>query len=724
MNTKSLTPIRMKSFLALYLLGACLFLPSCDKRKVARDDKLKDESFSRDTAVINSTNLQAVVLLKRRQIDSAQHIVNRNLAESIRVGYTDGIGFGYWYAGVVQFYRYRYDSALYLHQKACKIYEEAGNKERMGSVLYSMMYDYSLKNEMIQVLESGEKARKLFEDSEDYEWVYDCVEALIYAHRQLHHSKEVDSLLIELVHIAEKTGNKKKIANSYYNLGSYYIDQAYLNLAIEALYKSLGLAEESGDSAEIANALGSIGLAYLHMRDYRNAIEYYLKQENILKNQVNQYELSVTYSNLGESYNALGNHKKGLQYHLKTLEMRKDMNFQMAISNSLQNIGYTYYLMKDSSFKALDYIRQSLDIDQKINNFNGIARNYMLAGKIFASNKDFSKGIQYLEKSIELARKYENPHVIRESSEALVGLYAETRQFEKAFTYLSINNQVTDSLESGDNVKRITQLEMQHAFRQKQNEIEVGHLKEKISYEATIKRNRLITIFSIHFIVLIVLFVAFLYRSYRKSRKAEKEKEVLLKEIHHRVKNNLMVISSLLNLQSGSITDDFTRAAVKESQGRVKSMAMIHQQLYQSDRFTSIDFAKYLEQLFTSLHSIYGKPGSNIQYSIRAEDIRLDIDTAIPLGLITNELATNAYKYAFTESSGGLIEIDFKRTSDNKVLLQISDNGKGIPEGIDFENSPTLGLKLVRMLIKQIKAKLTLNANNGTVFKVVFKDHL
>jgi two-component sensor histidine kinase len=714
----------MKSVLTLCILGACLFLVACDKSNVAGDEKLQVKSFAKDTAMINRTNLQAIELLRQRQIDSTLLIINRNLEHSVRIKYAEGIGFGYWYAGVVQFYKYRYDSAIYLHQKAYKIYEEAGNKERMGSVLYSMMYDYSLKNEMQQVLEFGEKARIVFEGIPDYEWVYDCVEALIYAHRQLHHTKEVDSLLIELVRIAEKTGNKNKIANSYYNLGSYYIDQAYLNLAIEAFYKSLGMAEESGDSTEIANALGGIGLVYLYMKDYRNAIDYYFRQERILKNQVNQYELSVTYSNLGESYNALGDYEKGLQYHVKTLEMRKEMHFQMAISNSLQHIGYTYSLMKDSAVRALEYINQSLDIDQKIGNFTGIAKNYMLKGKIYAANNDDSKGTLYLEKSIELARKYKNPYVTREASEALVGLYERKRLFEKAFSYLIINNQVTDSLEGGDNIKRITQLEMQHAFEQKQHATEVGHLKEIIRYEATIKRNRLVMIFSIHFAALIVLFVAFLYRSYRKSRKAEKEKEALLKEIHHRVKNNLMVISSLLNLQSGSIADDSTRAAVKESQGRVKSMALIHQQLYQSDRFTSIDFPKYLEQLMASLHNVYEKSGVNIKYVIRADDIRLDIDTAIPLGLITNELATNAYKYAFAESACGLIEIDFNRNPDKKILLRICDNGKGFPDGFDLENSPTLGLKLVKMLTKQIKARLYMNSGNGTEFKLVLADHL
>ncbi|MBN2851445.1 MAG: tetratricopeptide repeat protein, partial [Clostridia bacterium] len=559
---------------------------------------------------------------------------------------------------------------------------------------------------MQKSLECGEKAKKLFEETGDYVSAYDCLEGIIYVQRQLHHTEIVDSLMTLLVSTAEKTADKKKIANSYFNLGSYYLDQAYLNLAIEAFYKALKIGEESGDSLEIANALGSIGLVNLHMKDYKNAIKYYLRQEKIIKNKVNQYDLSVTYSNLGESYNALGDYKTGLNYHLKALEMRKKMNFQLAISNSLQNIGYTYLLMIDSAAKALNYTKQSLSIDLEINNYDGVAKNYMLMGKIYAMNSNDSPGISYLEKSIELARKYNKPFIIKEASEALIDLYARNMNFEKAFANMIINKQVSDSISGGDNIKRITQLEMQHAFEQQQNETEVSHLKEKIRYETTIKRNRMILTFSILFGLLIVLFLAFLYRSYLKSKKADKEKETLLKEIHHRVKNNLMVISSLLNLQSGTMTDDNTRAAVKESQSRVKSMALIHQLLYQSEMFTSIDFPKYLNQLMASLQSAYSKPGKNIQYIIRAEDIKFDIDTAIPLGLITNELATNAYKYAFTDSINGLIEVDFLRTDNHEYLLRICDNGKGLPAGLDLEDSPTLGLKLVKILTKQIKAKL------------------
>ena len=149
-------------------------------------------------------------------------------------------------------------------------------------------------------------------------------------------------------------------------------------------------------------------------------------------------------------------------------------------------------------------------------------------------------------------------------------------------------------------------------------------------------------------------------------------------------------------------------------------MALIHQLLYQSELFTGIDFAQYLEQLMQYLQSSYSRPGRNINYIIRAESIKLDIDTAVPLGLITNELTTNAYKYAFSDNGGGNIEVDFNKTPDHKYLLRVSDNGKGMPEGFDLDRSSTLGLKLVKILSRQIKAKLTFSGQKGTEFNVAF----
>lgn len=642
----------MKNYLSLLTFVFCLISTTCKNKESVSDNKLQTNNISVDTSSINAQNRYALSL-RRKNPDSTIFYLNKTLQQSISINYIDGIGDAYTYLGVAYFYKYQYDTAIYLHNKACAIYEKTNNINGMAQVLYAMSYDYSLKQDMLKSLECARKARLLYEKAGNYLKLYDVIEGLIYIHKQLHDEKEIDSLMNELIMTAERINDKKRLANSYYTLGNRYLEQAYLNLAIDAYFKSLKIAEESGDSVEIASAQGSVGLAKLYLRDYKDAIEYYHRQEVILKDLNNEFELSTTYTNLGEAFNALKDYAAGLGYHMKALEIRNRMNFKLAISNSLYNIGYTYFLMKDSADLALTYINQSLKIDREINNYDGLAKNYMLSGKIYALKNDYSTAIGYLEQSLVLAKQYNNMDVRMEASGALSELYALTNNFKRAFSNMLVYNEISDSIISGENFKKITQLEMQYGFDKKQNEIEVSHLQEKLQYETELKRNKLTRNFSMLFGLLIIAFGIFLYHSYRKSRKADKEKEALLKEIHHRVKNNLMVISSLLNLQSGSITDDNTRSAVKESQSRVKSMALIHQLLYQSEMFTSIDFPKYLEQLMTSLQSAYGKPGKNIQYIIKAENIKIDIDTAIPLGLITNELATNAYKYAFVDRAEG-----------------------------------------------------------------------
>ncbi|MBW1675579.1 MAG: GAF domain-containing protein, partial [Deltaproteobacteria bacterium] len=198
------------------------------------------------------------------------------------------------------------------------------------------------------------------------------------------------------------------------------------------------------------------------------------------------------------------------------------------------------------------------------------------------------------------------------------------------------------------------------------------------------------------------------------------EKEVLLKEIHHRVKNNLQVISSLLNLQLGYIEDKHGIEIFKESQNRVKSMALIHEKLYESKDLSRIDFAEYIRSLATSLFRSYGVSPDAIILKINGDDVLLGIDTAIPCALIINELISNSLKHAFTASKEGEIRINLRSDNDDKFILIISDNGVGFPKDLDFENAETLGLQLVITLAKQLKGTIELDTNNGTEFKITF----
>ena len=192
-----------------------------------------------------------------------------------------------------------------------------------------------------------------------------------------------------------------------------------------------------------------------------------------------------------------------------------------------------------------------------------------------------------------------------------------------------------------------------------------------------------------------------------------KEKEVMLKEIHHRVKNNLQIISSLLNLQSNNIKDKDDLSLFNESQDRVKSMAMIHEMLYRSKDLGKIDFSEYLKKLVSSLIRSYNLK-RNISIQLDIKDVYLNIDTAIPCGLIINELVTNSLKYAFPESVSGNISVSVEQNKKLKIFVE--DNGIGLPEDVNFANTHTLGLRLVKILAKQLNGEVNLIRNGSTKF--------
>ena len=209
-------------------------------------------------------------------------------------------------------------------------------------------------------------------------------------------------------------------------------------------------------------------------------------------------------------------------------------------------------------------------------------------------------------------------------------------------------------------------------------------------------------------------------RAEDKINASLQEKEILLKEVHHRVKNNFQVISSLLNLQSERIKDKHAFELFKISQNRIKTMALIHAELYQSEDLARIDFAKYIRKLVAALYNSYGVDFETIKLNINAPDVLLGVDTAIPCGLIINELVSNCLKHAFPAGKEGELHIDL-RPANNKLTLTISDSGVGFPKDLDFRNTKTLGMQLVISLTNQLDGTIELDkSGGGTTFYITF----
>jgi two-component sensor histidine kinase/putative methionine-R-sulfoxide reductase with GAF domain len=197
------------------------------------------------------------------------------------------------------------------------------------------------------------------------------------------------------------------------------------------------------------------------------------------------------------------------------------------------------------------------------------------------------------------------------------------------------------------------------------------------------------------------------------------EKDVLLKEIHHRIKNNLQIISSLLNLQSRNLKDSSALSSFNESNNRIRSIATLHEQLYRSKDLSRINFTTYIRNMTNNLLHSYGVTDNSIKIIVNSEHIYLDINTAIPCGLIVNELVSNAIKHGFPERKSGEVTVDFNRFGD-KYILKVSNNGIKFPPELDINNCTTLGLELVSSLSKQLKGSLSLERENLTKFQLEF----
>jgi two-component sensor histidine kinase len=198
------------------------------------------------------------------------------------------------------------------------------------------------------------------------------------------------------------------------------------------------------------------------------------------------------------------------------------------------------------------------------------------------------------------------------------------------------------------------------------------------------------------------------------------EKEVLLKEIHHRVKNNMQVISSLVSLQAEQLRDSALRDVFQEVSDRVRSMALVHEKLYQSADLARVEFAEYAQSLLNYLWRAHGTAACGIRLAVDLEPVPLSVNVAVPCGLILNELATNALKHAFRGRDGGTVKVSLRGSPDGRVCLRVGDNGTGLPPGLDWRQADSLGLRLVQILAKQLDATVEVARVEGTEFAVTF----
>jgi two-component sensor histidine kinase len=303
----------------------------------------------------------------------------------------------------------------------------------------------------------------------------------------------------------------------------------------------------------------------------------------------------------------------------------------------------------------------------------------------------------------------------------------------KALEYHELFVAIKDSLFNINRQKMIAEYQTKLNLANKEyfiKQLEDSTRQQQIINQYISRQNRLkqISIYGLVVVVMIILLLVYLiFKRYKTTRLlnaeleiALKEREVLIREVHHRVKNNLQIISSLLNLQSEQATDKKESDVLRISQSRVEAMSMIHENLYKSDKISNIDFSNYVKGLSSYMRTSFDLESRNITLSTNIPQLTIDIDKLVPCGLIITELVTNSIKHAFDDKSENKIDIICNITGDI-VMLIIHDNGKGIDPGFDFRKSKSLGLRLVYGLARQIKSELKYENDNGLKVWFEFK---
>ena len=519
------------------------------------------------------------------------------------------------------------------------------------------------------------------------------------------------------------------IAGLYNNIGVTYNQQGDFPRSLEYYQQSLDIKLALGQIAASAKTLNNIGVIYFDQKDFDRAMTYYQRALELDETMENSEGLSRTLGNIGLTYLEKGNDSLALKYYLQSYQLIRSVG-NCRTTYSINGVGQAFSKLKmyDS---AKYYLKKALDKARDCNEAVIQTSALLELGNIGMEEKRMKVAEALLLESELIARNNGLKTHLKDASQKLYEFYKKTGQAAKALSKLETAFALQDSLFNDDLTAQLTTMELEYSFQQERDSLNFARKSEIMEYDSKIERQNFIQVITGLILLLAVIFIFIIYRYYRLKNNANlklteknlqisealEEREVLLQEVHHRVKNNLQVVSSLLNIQSKFLDDDKAKKAILEGRDRVLSMALVHQRLYENKNLSRIDIREYLEQLADALLDSYQVAQEDVKLQKDIDQLDLDLDTSIHLGLIVNELISNSLKHAFKGLDDGKISLSLKASSLG-YYLSISDNGTGVEDESTLLKS--YGFRIVKSLVRGLKADLNVNTQNGTSILISF----
>jgi two-component sensor histidine kinase len=593
-----------------------------------------------------------------------------------------------------------------------------------------------------------------------------------------HIYKEENKKAVEFFNLSLKSADELDEKTVLKLLSTIAINHKDSALKIRTYKQAIKLAEKI-HSDKTGIIYHNLAYHYFNLSDHKTSFHYFLKGLQASEKSKNKYSIMINADGMANILEAQGN-EKATTYKKIALEMaeklnnteykawvrchfivyyRKQQQYDTAISigyeairlakpiddnltlsQAFSEVGYAFYLKGDKE-KAIGCYHQGLAY---LKNLHG-SKNLLITllyrlGQGYTASGKYKQAFSYLNQAIEEAKyinaKNELLPVYRELSYA----YFTTCDFKKAYIYNDLYHILKDSIYSLENKEQIAGIITRYEVEKKEQSIKILEQENKIKdLKISQSNTQFIVVTALClFILVIALLIYFRYRVHVKAGKIMKqvnkeilkansdirdyanEKEVLLQEIHHRVKNNLQLISSIFNWQAENVTDERLLQIIAESRSRIKSIALVHESLYQANNFSHLNFKEYLEDLLTYLDTIYNK-NKNICLTKNIQPLLINLDVIVPIGLIVTELVSNSFKHAFPCQIKGEIEVVLTEDEPHVYTLQVKDNGVGFPEKIIPGNRiQTMGLELVKILVRQIKGRMCIHKTSGTFFSISF----
>lgn len=530
-----------------------------------------------------------------------------------------------------------------------------------------------------------------------------------------YYQTQLDSAIFyheKAIAMSEKSGKEKVKANSLGTLSFIYLDQSKFDKALEMQLEALHCFERQGDEEGISRAyqgIGEINCEYLGK--CKLAIDYYRKSFVIKKKIGSDRGMAYVLKKLADAYQkmeVLDSAEHYLNGTIKLAEKLGDKRLVIDVNSALASIWMT---MKKPDSQLIRINLKVVELGKEIGHPEAQYGSYLTLGDIYQKKGDYQKAVAYYEQSAMLGKESGDHDYLSHLSYSRYMLYKNhfhdaPKALEALEAYLVSHDSVTNAAK----FKAVEDISTQYETAKKEVIIAEQH--------EAIRQGRIRFWLIAGILALALVGGGLLFQLTRQLRKRNEEKEFLIKEIHHRVKNNLQVLSSLLHLQSRHIKDEMALDAVREGQNRVEAMGLIHQKLYMGDKLAAVEMRDYLHNLGDTLLDSFGLDERvNINYQL--EPLHLDVDTAIPLGLIINELVTNSLKYAFPNDRQGTIEISLWKASGS-LCLKVADDGVGKAGAPQLKGSTSFGTNLVEILSKKLKGVPEAVAGEGYATLIKF----